>query len=163
MLDKNGYIKLVDFGVCKRLKTADARAHTIVGTPEYLPPEIIIQKGHSMGADWWSFGIFLFEMLVGVPPFYSRNQHEMFCKIIKEDFKFPQELELSDECKDLVRQLLIKNPDHRLGSQKDAELIKNHPWFNDLDWEKLTNEELEAPFIPELTSDIDVQYFDKNL
>ena len=59
MLDEKGYIRLVDFGVCKRLATQDARAHTIVGTPEYLPPEIIIQKGHNKVADWWSFGIFL--------------------------------------------------------------------------------------------------------
>ena len=59
MLDKNGYIRMVDFGVCKRLVSAEAKAHTIVGTPEYLPPEIIIQKGHTKTADWWSFGIFL--------------------------------------------------------------------------------------------------------
>ena len=62
LLTDNAEVKLVDFGVCKRLRTADARAHTIVGTPEYLPPEIIIQRGHNMGADWWSFGIFLFEI-----------------------------------------------------------------------------------------------------
>jgi serine/threonine protein kinase len=59
MLEETGYLRLVDFGVCKRLQNKDTKAHTIVGTPEYLPPEIIIQKGHNFSADWWSFGVFM--------------------------------------------------------------------------------------------------------
>lgn len=131
MLEKTGYLRLVDFGVCKRLNTPDSKAHTIVGTPEYLPPEIIIQKGHNMSADWWSFGVFIYEMIVGTPPFYSKNQHQMFCQIIKEDFQFPAHIRISDDCKDLVRKLLVKNPEQRLGSKNDADMIKDHPWFSD--------------------------------
>ena len=161
MLESNGYLKIVDFGVCKRLSTSDARAQTIVGTAEYLPPEIIIQKGHNKSADWWSFGIFLYEMQIGVPPFYSKNQHEMFVKIIKEDFKFPPEVPVSDDCKDLIRKLLTKNPDHRLGTQKDAEMIKDHPWFSDMDFDMLCKYELIAPYIPTIDSKYDTHHFDK--
>lgn len=81
-------------------------------------------------------------MLVGVPPFYSKNQHEMFVRIIKEDFKFPPGLNISDDCKDLVRKLQTKNPENRLGNQKDADMIKEHPWFSDMDFEKLLAKEV---------------------
>jgi len=159
MLEQNGYLRLVDFGVCKRLKGKDSKAHTIVGTPEYLPPEIIIQKGHNMSADWWSFGVFIYEMIVGTPPFYSKNQHQMFCQIIKEDFQFPVQLNISNDCKDLVRKLLIKNPDHRLGSSNDADPIRDHPWFSDLDFTKLEEFKIPAPYIPPIADAFDVSRF----
>ena len=160
MLDKNGYLKLVDFGVCKQLTSSDARTMSIVGTPEYLPPEIIVQKGHDKTADWWSFGILIYEMLTGFPPFASKNQNDMFVKIIREDFKFPQEIDISDDCKDIVRKLLTKNPELRLGNQKDADMIKEHPWFNDMDFEKLLAFQIKPPFVPKILNEKDTENFD---
>jgi len=162
LLDSNGYLKLADFGVSKKLTNPAAKTNTIVGTPEYVPPEIITQKGHGKEADWWSFGIFIFEMLVGLPPFYNKNQHTMLCQIIKDPLKFPSSLKISNEAKDLLNKLLEKSPDKRLGHEGDATAIKQHPWFADLDFDALCDFKLKAPIVPELNDKFDVAYFDTN-
>ena len=160
LMDEEGYLKLADFGMAKKLKD-DEKAMSFCGTPEYLAPEIITMEGHDKNADWWSFGILLFEMLCGLPPFYVENLDKMYEMIKASSIKFPKRIALSEDAKDVIRKLLEKNPKKRLGSQSGIEEIKNHPFFASLDFDMVLKKKIKAPFIPELASDTDVQYFDE--
>ncbi len=160
LMDDQGYLKLADFGMAKKLKD-DEKAMSFCGTPEYLAPEIITMEGHDKNADWWSFGILLFEMLCGLPPFYVENLDKMYDLIKNSSVKFPKRINLSEDAKDVIRKLLEKNPKKRLGSQNGIEEIKNHPFFASIDFDAIVEKKIKAPFIPELTNDTDVQYFDE--
>ena len=160
LMDEEGYLKLADFGMAKKLKD-DEKAMSFCGTPEYLAPEIITMEGHDKNADWWSFGILLFEMLCGLPPFYVENLDKMYEMIKTSSIKFPKRIALSEDAKDVIRKLLEKNPKKRLGSQSGIEEIKNHPFFASIDFDMVLKKKIKAPFIPELASDTDVQYFDE--
>ena len=92
---------------------SDSKTKSVVGSFEYFAPEIITNQGHNRMADWWTFGIFLYEMVVGHPPFYSSNDNEMLTMIMKYNFAFPQGLQISENVQNLIRGLLIKNPDSR--------------------------------------------------
>ena len=160
LMDEDGYLKLADFGMAKKLKE-DEKAMSFCGTPEYLAPEIITMEGHDKNADWWSFGILLFEMLCGLPPFYVENLDKMYELIKTSTVKFPKRIVLSEDAKDIIRKLLEKNPKKRLGSQRGIEEIKSHPFFANIDFDLIVQKKIKAPFIPELSSDTDVQYFDE--
>jgi serum/glucocorticoid-regulated kinase 2 len=160
LMDDQGYLKLADFGMAKKLK-GDEKAMSFCGTPEYLAPEIITMEGHDKMADWWSFGILLFEMLCGLPPFYVENLDKMYELIKNSSVKFPRRITLSEESKDVIRKLLEKNPKKRLGSQSGIEEIKSHPFFASIDFNLVEQKKMKAPFVPELTNDTDVQYFDE--
>lgn len=149
----NGYIKLVDYGVCKIMESSDTNKPTIVGAPEYLSPEIIVQKASNFTVDWWSFGIFLYEILFGKTPFYHKNQHSMFVKIIKDDFEFPTDPKISESCKDLIKKLLMKNPEHRLGAQGGTQEIKDHDWFKNTNFNFISEYKYTAHIIPEIDSE----------
>ena len=160
LMDEDGYLKLADFGMAKKLKD-DEKAMSFCGTPEYLAPEIITMEGHDKNADWWSFGILLFEMLCGLPPFYVENLDKMYDMIKNNPVKFPKRITLSEDAKDVIKKLLEKNPKKRLGAQNGIEEIKKHPFFASLDFDDIVQKKLKAPFIPELANDTDVQYFDE--
>ena len=111
-------------------------------------------------ADWWTFGIFLYEMVVGHPPFYSSNDNEMLTMIMKYNFAFPQGLQISENVQNLIRGLLIKNPDSRQGINNGAKDIINHPWFIGFDFNALLNFKLQPPFVPVITSETECSNFD---
>jgi tRNA A-37 threonylcarbamoyl transferase component Bud32 len=160
LIDEDGYLKLADFGMSKMLKDQE-KAFSLCGTPEYFAPEIITREGHNKSADWWSYGILLYEMLYGIPPFYSKNTEKMFELITKAKLKFPQKIEVSDDAKDLIKKLLVKNQDLRLGCEGGFEEIKKHSFFKGFDFKALEEKKLEAPFIPTLRGSIDVTNFDR--
>jgi serum/glucocorticoid-regulated kinase 2 len=160
LMDDKGYLKLADFGMAKKLQEGE-KAMSFCGTPEYLAPEIITLEGHDKNADWWSFGILLFEMLCGIPPFYVENLDKMYDMIKNSSVKFPKRINLSEEAKDLIKKLLEKNPKKRLGSQSGIEEIKNHPFFAGIDFDLILQKKIPAPFIPDLQNGTDVQYFDE--
>jgi len=155
LLDKNGYLKITDFGLSKR---GDRKTYTFCGTPEYLAPEIITGVGHDKAVDWWSLGTLLYEMLSGRCPFYSKNRKEMFAMIT--DKPVTPRKEFSEEATDLIQKLLDRNPKKRIGSE-GAYQIKEHPFFEDIDFDALYRQEIEAPFIPRLTSADDLQHIDR--
>ncbi|CAD8061468.1 unnamed protein product [Paramecium sonneborni] len=159
LMDEFGYIKMSDYGLAKFLKQGD-KTFSFVGTPEYLAPEIIRQNGHSFEVDWWSFGILIYEMLVGRPPFFSQSQSLLFRAIIESDIVFPQQLCLSNQVKDLIMKLLIKNPFERLGHNGGGASIKIHPWFKDFKFQDLLEKKIQPPIIPKLYDKLDVQNFD---
>ena len=142
LLDEDGYLKLIDFGMAKILKD-DEKANSFCGTPEYLAPEIITGEGHNRMADWWSYGILLYEMLFGVPPFFCDNIEKMYLLIIKAELKFPQKLKISEEAKDLLIKLLVKNQKERFGVNGGFEEIKKHPFFKGMDFKALEEKKLK--------------------
>lgn len=111
-MTRDGHIQLTDFGLAKILNN-NTRTHTFCGTPEYLAPEVLLQKGHSQPVDWWSFGTLLFEMMVGLPPFYSKEIQDMYQKILHADLEIPNFISI--EGQDLLARLLERDPRKRLG------------------------------------------------
>jgi len=145
VLDRYGHVCLTDFGLAKVNVSANT-AQTFCGTPEYLAPEFLIGGGHGKAVDWWSLGILLYEMLGGLPPFYSENVNEMYELILQKPLEFTEEF--SPNARDLVSKLLDRNPETRL---QDIEKFKAHPFFAGLDWAKVYNREITPAFIPDST------------
>jgi len=159
LIGEDGYLKLIDFGMAKIISN-DEKATSFCGTPEYLAPEIITGEGHNRAADWWSFGILIFEMLCGIPPFYSDNTEKMYDLITHAELKFPKKIPVSENAKDLLRKLLVKKQNNRLGSQKGFDEIRSHPFFSNFDFQALLAKKLTPPFIPKLSGSLDVGNFD---
>jgi len=127
------------------------KAKSFVGTPMYLAPEILKKLGHNHAVDWWSLGVLIFEMLGGITPFFNRNRSQLFQNIINNDLVLPEEF--SENAKSLLTGLLQKNPELRLGGDKnDAKDIKNHKFFDGIDWEALAKKEVGPYFKPAVKS-----------
>jgi len=148
LLDGEGHIKLTDFGLSKDSIVGNQLTHTFCGTPEYLAPEVIHGIPYGKAVDWWSLGTLTYEMLTGLPPFYNENLHVMYEKIIKAKLEFPSYL--SAKACDFLGKLLERNPKKRLGGI-DSEEVKNHPWFQGIDWDLLASKKITPPFIPTTT------------
>jgi len=147
LLDMNGHICLTDFGLCKEGLGFGNVTHTFCGSPEYLAPEIFLGSGYDKTVDWWALGTLLYEMLSGLPPYFSEDIDEMNERILTEPLTFPKYF--SDEARSLLKGLLDRNPKKRLGSgPTGVEDIKKHPFFRLIDWNKLENKEIEPPFRP---------------
>lgn len=112
----------------------DARSNSFVGTHEYLAPEIIKGEGHGAAVDWWTFGIFLYELLYGRTPFKGANNEETLANVVVQSLRFPETPLVSFQARDLISGLLVKEPDNRLGSEKGAAEIKQHPFFEGMNW-----------------------------
>ncbi|KAM7415612.1 hypothetical protein PAMA_017912 [Pampus argenteus] len=160
MLDADGYIKLVDFGFAKKIRCGQ-KTWTFCGTPEYVAPEIILNKGHNFSVDFWSLGILVFELLTGSPPFSGSDQMMTYTFILKgiEKMDFPKKITKRPD--DLIRKLCRRNPSERLGNLKNGITdIKKHRWFNGFNWEGLKARTLPSPLKRELTGPADHSYFD---
>eukprot|EP00735_Rhodelphis_limneticus_P007810 TRINITY_DN20463_c0_g1::TRINITY_DN20463_c0_g1_i1::g.17::m.17 TRINITY_DN20463_c0_g1::TRINITY_DN20463_c0_g1_i1::g.17 ORF type:complete len:376 (+),score=76.33,sp/P28178/PK2_DICDI/56.33/9e-131,Pkinase/PF00069.20/6.8e-74,Pkinase_Tyr/PF07714.12/5.2e-36,Kinase-like/PF14531.1/9.5e+02,Kinase-like/PF14531.1/3.3e-05,Pkinase_C/PF00433.19/0.00011 TRINITY_DN20463_c0_g1_i1:96-1223(+) len=152
LLEDDGYIKLTDFGLSKDRMRDDQSAHTFCGTPDYLAPEILQGGGHNKAADWWSLGTLIYEMLIGVPPFYCEDLHEMYERILKEPLKLPASL--SQDAKSLLSGLLTRDVPQRLGAgENGGKDIMDHPWFKQINFQKLYDKVVPAPFMPNINDD----------
>jgi serine/threonine protein kinase len=163
LLHKDGYIKLTDFGLAKCISKSKL-TDTLWGTAEYLAPEILSLGGHNFWVDWWTLGILIYEMLIGITPFWSDDTAVMFDFINNIDVRFPDQdrhgFSVSPNAKDLILKLLDKDPEKRLGSQNGVKEVLEHPWFDDYDLDKLLSRQVIAPFIPEISDDpFDTQNF----
>ncbi|XP_056447204.1 ribosomal protein S6 kinase alpha-1 isoform X2 [Gadus chalcogrammus] len=158
LLDEEGHIKLTDFGLCKEAIDHE-KAYSFCGTVEYMAPEVVNRQGHIQSADWWSFGVLMFEMLTGALPFQGKDRKETMNLILKARLGMPQFL--STEAQSLLRALFKRNPANRLGSGADgAEEIKRHTFFSTIDWNKLFRREINPPFKPAVARPDDTFYFD---
>ena len=153
-------VRLTDFGLSKEnVAGVDSGASSFCGTPEYLAPEVLHRAGHGQGVDWWSLGALLYEMLTGLPPFYSRDRHQLFDRIKRAALEFPDYV--SAEAADLLRGLLCRDPARRLGcGAGDAAEVKAHPFFGGVDWAALLDGRVPPPWVPPVASFADTQFFD---
>ncbi|KAK8830028.1 hypothetical protein WA556_000671 [Blastocystis sp. ATCC 50177/Nand II] len=154
LLDADGHIKITDFGLSKENASGE-ELHSLCGTPEYLAPEIILKKAYGMAVDWWSLGTLIYEMISGLPPFYDKNRRVMYNKILSAPLSrcpyMSAEISLSLGVSALTPR--------RLGSGSFEDVMK-HPWFRDIDWEKLYKKEVVPPFKPVVSGAEDVRNVD---
>jgi serine/threonine protein kinase len=157
LLTRDGHIVMTDFGLSKEgLHDKFDRTGTFCGTPEYLAPEVLEGKGYTKAVDWWSFGTLVYEMLTGLPPFYSEDVQEMYSNIMTAELNFPSFM--GADARDLLSKLLERNDEIRL---QDAAHIKKHPFFKPIDWEALKQKKIMPPFIPEVNGDDDITNIDE--
>uniref|UniRef100_A0A8C7YP49 Rho-associated protein kinase 2 n=1 Tax=Oryzias sinensis TaxID=183150 RepID=A0A8C7YP49_9TELE len=166
LLDRLGHLKLADFGTCMKMDaTGMVRCDTAVGTPDYISPEVLKSQGgdgcYGRECDWWSVGVFIFEMLVGDTPFYADSLVGTYSKIMdhKNSLHFPEEVEISADAKNIICAFLTDR-EVRLG-RNGVEEIKQHPFFKNDQWTFDNIRETVAPVVPELSSDIDTSNFDE--
>jgi len=156
LLTAEGHIVLTDFGLSKEgLDTSDARTATFCGTPEYMAPEMIASNAYGKAVDWWSFGSLLYEMLTGLPPFYSQDVQQMYRRIVHDRLAFPPYV--SDSARSIIALLLEKDPEHRFTNPL---LMKRHAFFEGIDWDALYRKKITPPFIPPVKSAADISQID---
>uniref|UniRef100_A0A3Q3LJH8 Rho-associated protein kinase 2 n=1 Tax=Mastacembelus armatus TaxID=205130 RepID=A0A3Q3LJH8_9TELE len=165
LLDQQGHLKLADFGTCMKMdSTGMVHCETAVGTPDYISPEVLQSQGgdgyYGRECDWWSVGVFIYELLVGETPFYAESLVGTYGKIMnhKNSLAFPDDVEMSPEAKDLICAFLTDRQ-VRLG-RTGVDEIKCHPFFKNDQWTFDNIRETVAPVVPELSSDIDTSNFD---
>lgn len=160
LLDANGHIALCDFGLSKANLAENATTNTFCGTTEYLAPEVLLDEhGYTKMVDFWSLGVLVFEMCCGWSPFYAEDTQQMYKNIAFGKVRFPRDA-LSTEGRNFVKGLLNRNPKHRLGANGDAQELKDHPFFADVDWTVLAKKNVVPPFKPQLKGELDVSNFD---
>ncbi|XP_056631685.1 cGMP-dependent protein kinase, isozyme 1-like [Diorhabda sublineata] len=162
LIAANGYIKLTDFGFSKKI-VGVGKTYTFAGTPEYVAPEIVLNRGHDRAVDYWAFGVFVFEMLTGRTPFRTDDSTHMktYNMILTgiDSTAFPTYINL--KARQLIQKLCRPVPSERLGMHKNGILdIKNHKWFGGVDWQKFANLHVASPFKPKLSGPADTKYFD---
>ena len=152
LIDIDGHIKLADFGLSKEIKSK--ATYSFCGSPEYMSPEMLKGESHDFRLDIYWLGTFLFEMLTGLPPHYSKWVNEMYIKIVEEDVKYPNYL--SKEVWNLMTKMLKKNPADRIQSIKE---VKKHKWLSDIDYDLYYSKSVEPKWKPNLIdSNFDPEY-----
>lgn len=155
LIKHNGYLKLTDFGLSK---VTPGRTYTFCGTSEYLAPEVLLKNGYGKAVDWWSFGVIIYEMLVGVSPFFNSDPMVIFEKILQAKIRFPRGFDKT--AKSLIKHLLVKDLSKRYGNMKNGvNDIKRHKWFKEVDWVLLFNERIQMPAVPAITFQGDTSNF----
>uniref|UniRef100_A0A673X0F7 Serine/threonine-protein kinase Sgk1 n=1 Tax=Salmo trutta TaxID=8032 RepID=A0A673X0F7_SALTR len=158
LLDFEGHIVLTDFGLCKEGISQAETTSTFCGTPEYLAPEVLRKQPYDNTVDWWCLGSVLYEMLFGLPPFYSRDTHEMYDNILHKPLMMRPGA--SNTAWSLLQALLEKDGTHRLGSRDDFNEIKAHNFFSAIKWDDLEQRKVPPPFTPNVNSPYDITNFD---
>ncbi|CAD8066415.1 unnamed protein product [Paramecium sonneborni] len=143
VLDANGHALLTDFGLSKSGIDEEILNQSFCGTLAYLAPEMLMKKGHGRQVDWYMLGILIYELLVGAPPYYDSEKEILKENIKRAPLRIPKSL--SQEAKDIIIKLLIRNPKKRLGSKEDAKEIKSHSWFCDINWQDCFHKKLKPP------------------
>lgn len=158
LIDHTGYLKITDFGFCKRMTRN--RTYTLCGTPEYLAPEVILSKGYGKAVDWWAIGVLMYELVAGNPPFYANDPMRIYEKIVANKYKMPPSF--SSDLSDLVRNILQGDLTRRFGNLKNGvNDIKEHKWFRQTNWLATLNRKVVAPYMPKYKHPGDTGHFER--
>ncbi|KAG7387252.1 hypothetical protein PHYPSEUDO_014538 [Phytophthora pseudosyringae] len=164
LLGADGHIRLTDFGLAKEMADEDGSTSTMCGTNEYMPPEMIRRKAYNQAVDWWALGALIYEMVTGYPPFRHKNRKKLHHKILNEKLPLPRWL--GNDTHSILKQLLERNVDKRLGSGKSTmfqvkgvQAIKKHAFFKGIDWGLLEQKKVQPPILPNVMSNTDTTYF----
>jgi cGMP-dependent protein kinase len=147
MVDDHGYLKLTDFG---NAKIIEGRTYTVLGTPHYMAPEVILGKGYDCLADLWSLGVILYEFVSGLLPFGDdlKNPYDVYEAILAHQLRYARYLKCPFPSQTLIEQLLSKHPAARVGYSSDT--LRSHIWFRGFEWDKLINKDLPPPYVPKV-------------
>ncbi|OAQ26770.1 Pkinase-domain-containing protein [Linnemannia elongata AG-77] len=157
LLDSMGHIKITDFGFAKHVP--QNMTWTLCGTPDYLAPEIIQSKGYGKAVDWWSMGVLMFEMCAGFPPFFDEDHIKLYGKIMAGKVRYPSHFQPA--LKDILKRLLTSDLTKRYGNLRGgATDIKNHAWFEGVNWDQVYSRQIEAPYRPTIMGEGDASNFD---
>lgn len=160
LLDADGHVKLTDFGLSKEGIQDNFSAKSMCGTPEYLAPEILNKSGHGKAVDWYSLGALMYEMLTGLPPFYTRDREKLFERIRRGELAYPSYI--TPVTKSLLQHLLEGDSTKRLGAGVgDGDEVKAHPFFSGIEWVAIQQRRVTPPFKPQVSQTGDVKYFEK--
>jgi serum/glucocorticoid-regulated kinase 2 len=146
LIDIEGHVKIADFGLAKLIGRRE-KSHSFCGSPEYMCPEMLCNRGHDRQLDYYCMGALLYEMLTGLPPFFMKDTNEMYKRILYEPLTFPDYFSRNHPVIDLLQRLLAKDPKERV---KDIEEVKQHPWLRDTNWKKYLRKEIAPPFVPSM-------------
>ena len=160
MVNENGYLTLIDFGSCKIVEDRNELESSFVGSPDYIPPEVINGEGHNLMADWWSYGIIIYELLYGIPPFHDDKIERCFDLITSSKIRFPSKLKLTPSTKDIILLLLKKNPNERFGKGEYKQIIE-HPFFVSINHKNVVIQKTTAPKRPVISNEDITANFDK--
>ncbi|RKP20317.1 kinase-like protein, partial [Rozella allomycis CSF55] len=149
LLANTGHLVLTDFGLSKMFRD-ESKTTTFCGTAEYLAPEILTSLAYDYKVDLWSFGTLLYEMLVGITPFWADNQSVMYQRVLSANLEFPEDI--SQDAKDLISKLLVRGAHNRL----DCDGVQNHPFFKDVNWDDVYSLKLKPPYVPSIKNECDL-------
>ncbi|PWN50305.1 hypothetical protein IE53DRAFT_387399 [Violaceomyces palustris] len=159
LLTLDGHVKVADYGLCKEEMWYGNTTSTFCGTPEFMAPEILLEQRYGRAVDWWAFGILIYEMLLGQAPFRGDDEDEIFDAILEDEPLYP--IHMPKDSVSILEKLLTRDPAKRLGSgPDDAEEIKAHPFFRDVNWDDMFHKRVPPPFCPTLKNPSDTSWFD---